>query len=249
MGRLRGRGSRTGSGVAYLIGGILLLAMIALLFVIALILGGLALTGYGIYIGIVARQRDLLRDPKSQGGLPLNPRLGQKPSTPSSAPAVVGPTVFGPEASYGLSAACVVVGLVMFIAGIALLGGANDSPNQTASTIGGSKLATRLPTVPPSPTINRAPNFAAPVLPPSQFQMTTTAQQVAPAMPTQRVEMPNYQTNLGPRLDNDNSSGDDTVYYKNCDAARAAGAAPIKRGEPGYRPGLDRDKDGTACDK
>ncbi|WP_414710993.1 excalibur calcium-binding domain-containing protein [Pseudonocardia sp.] len=39
------------------------------------------------------------------------------------------------------------------------------------------------------------------------------------------------------------------VYYKNCTAARAAGAAPIQRGEPGYRPALDRDNDGTACEQ
>lgn len=38
------------------------------------------------------------------------------------------------------------------------------------------------------------------------------------------------------------------VYYRNCDAARAAGAAPLYRGEPGYRSGLDRDGDGVACD-
>jgi hypothetical protein len=38
------------------------------------------------------------------------------------------------------------------------------------------------------------------------------------------------------------------VYYANCDEARAAGAAPISKGQPGYRPGLDGDKDGTACD-
>ncbi|WP_228708068.1 excalibur calcium-binding domain-containing protein [Amycolatopsis keratiniphila] len=38
------------------------------------------------------------------------------------------------------------------------------------------------------------------------------------------------------------------VYYKNCAAAKAAGAAPIHIGEPGYRPALDGDKDGTACD-
>ncbi|MFD7031355.1 excalibur calcium-binding domain-containing protein [Streptomyces sp. NPDC059917] len=30
--------------------------------------------------------------------------------------------------------------------------------------------------------------------------------------------------------------------------AKAAGAAPIRRGEPGYRSALDRDGDGTACD-
>jgi beta-N-acetylhexosaminidase len=38
------------------------------------------------------------------------------------------------------------------------------------------------------------------------------------------------------------------VYYANCDQARAAGAAPIQRGEPGYRLGLDRDHDGIACE-
>lgn len=37
-------------------------------------------------------------------------------------------------------------------------------------------------------------------------------------------------------------------YYANCTAARAAGAAPIMRGEPGYRSGLDRDGDGVACE-
>lgn len=40
-----------------------------------------------------------------------------------------------------------------------------------------------------------------------------------------------------------------SVYYANCTAARAAGAAPIYRGQPGYRPALDRDGDGIACEK
>jgi Excalibur calcium-binding domain len=38
------------------------------------------------------------------------------------------------------------------------------------------------------------------------------------------------------------------VYYANCTAARAAGAAPLHVGEPGYRTALDRDKDGVACE-
>lgn len=38
------------------------------------------------------------------------------------------------------------------------------------------------------------------------------------------------------------------VYYPNCAAARAAGAAPIRAGEPGYAPRLDRDGDGIACE-
>ncbi|MBU6328820.1 MAG: excalibur calcium-binding domain-containing protein [Acidobacteria bacterium] len=43
-------------------------------------------------------------------------------------------------------------------------------------------------------------------------------------------------------------SGGGEVYYANCSAARAAGAAPIRRGDPGYRSALDGDKDGVACE-
>lgn len=39
-----------------------------------------------------------------------------------------------------------------------------------------------------------------------------------------------------------------SVYFSNCAEARAAGAAPISRGEPGYRDGLDGDSDGVACE-
>jgi len=39
------------------------------------------------------------------------------------------------------------------------------------------------------------------------------------------------------------------VYYKNCSAARAAGAAPVYQGEPGYGTHLDRDGDGIGCDR
>jgi micrococcal nuclease len=38
------------------------------------------------------------------------------------------------------------------------------------------------------------------------------------------------------------------VYYPSCAAARAAGAAPITMGRPGYRPELDADGDGIACE-
>ena len=39
-----------------------------------------------------------------------------------------------------------------------------------------------------------------------------------------------------------------TIHYANCTAVRAAGAAPILRGEPGYSSALDRDGDGIACE-
>ena len=40
----------------------------------------------------------------------------------------------------------------------------------------------------------------------------------------------------------------DSVYYQNCDAVRAAGKAPLYRGQPGYSAKLDRDKDGVTCE-
>ncbi len=38
------------------------------------------------------------------------------------------------------------------------------------------------------------------------------------------------------------------VTYRSCDDVRAAGAAPIHRGDPGYSRSLDRDGDGTGCE-
>lgn len=37
-------------------------------------------------------------------------------------------------------------------------------------------------------------------------------------------------------------------YWPGCNDARVAGTAPIYRGEPGYREGMDGDGDGIACE-
>jgi hypothetical protein len=38
-------------------------------------------------------------------------------------------------------------------------------------------------------------------------------------------------------------------FYKNCDAADAAHAAPLLSTAPGYGPHLDRDRDGIGCER
>lgn len=43
-------------------------------------------------------------------------------------------------------------------------------------------------------------------------------------------------------------SGTTDVHYEDCDAVRAAGAAPIHVGDPGYSPELDPDGDGVGCE-
>ena len=60
-----------------------------------------------------------------------------------------------------------------------------------------------------------------------------------------RAPTPNFAPESMPRL----SGGDsDSIYYANCNAARAAGAAPVRRGDPGYGRHLDRDGDGVGCE-
>jgi len=57
---------------------------------------------------------------------------------------------------------------------------------------------------------------------------------------------------LGARLMSDPATprqiGNVPATFEDCDAARQAGPTPIKRGEPGYSPTLDRDSDGLACE-
>lgn len=44
------------------------------------------------------------------------------------------------------------------------------------------------------------------------------------------------------------SPGPSRAYFRNCKEAWAAGAAPLRRGQPGYRPEMDGDGDGIACE-
>ena len=50
---------------------------------------------------------------------------------------------------------------------------------------------------------------------------------------------------MGWMRERDPAAGDS---WHGCNAARAAGTAPIYRGEPGYRAQMDGDNDGVACE-
>jgi len=87
----------------------------------------------------------------------------------------------------------------------------------------------------PAAPVSEAPAQQAPVATEAPVQQAPAPAAEAPAQqaPAQPVQQAPAQS---------------SVYYKNCDAAIAAGAAPLHRGEPGYRPGLDKDGDGVACE-
>lgn len=50
---------------------------------------------------------------------------------------------------------------------------------------------------------------------------------------------------ISPRVSTPSTS---STYYRSCREAWAVGAAPLYRGQPGYRIGLDGDLDGIACE-
>lgn len=58
-----------------------------------------------------------------------------------------------------------------------------------------------------------------------------------------------YNGLIAPRTDDAAQDATEAfAYYARCSEARAAGVAPIYRGSPGYRSGLDADGDGVACE-
>ncbi|MFF4168740.1 excalibur calcium-binding domain-containing protein [Streptomyces sp. NPDC001744] len=81
--------------------------------------------------------------------------------------------------------------------------------------------------------------------PPPKPRPTPQEPTVAPEPVRTRAPEPEPE----PTRDEDASSGGGgNVSYANCAAVRAAGAAPIRRGDPGYSSRLDRDGDGVACE-
>jgi hypothetical protein len=87
------------------------------------------------------------------------------------------------------------------------------------------------------------------VLTTDKVVITITQKQVpvAPVAPP-AVSAPAPAPVLSPVDSSPGGSTGGSAYYRNCAAARAAGVAPLHRGDPGYRSGLDRDGDGIACE-
>ncbi|WP_432034231.1 excalibur calcium-binding domain-containing protein [Streptomyces antibioticus] len=84
--------------------------------------------------------------------------------------------------------------------------------------------------------------------PPSRPPVTDAAPVTSEPEPAETVtETETETTEPEPAQSSDEPEPAD-VYYANCDEARAAGAAPVLVGEPGYGSHLDRDGDGVACE-
>ncbi|MFD7336744.1 excalibur calcium-binding domain-containing protein [Streptomyces violascens] len=99
----------------------------------------------------------------------------------------------------------------------------------------------------PSPTPSASPSPSAPAAKPA----TPPPPKAPPKPKTNGPSLPPPMNDGGGNGGGDSggSGSGGSVYYKNCAAVRAAGAAPLHRGDPGYAAHLDRDGDGIACEK
>ncbi|THA85411.1 excalibur calcium-binding domain-containing protein [Streptomyces sp. A0592] len=96
-----------------------------------------------------------------------------------------------------------------------------------------------------------APQYASPT---AHLAAPGTACPAAPGTelhpkPAAPAPAPTTAPAAAPEPDTDDTGGGANVSYNNCAAVRAAGAAPIRRGDPGYGRHLDRDGDGVACER
>ncbi|MGW6540643.1 excalibur calcium-binding domain-containing protein [Streptomyces sp. NPDC055051] len=98
---------------------------------------------------------------------------------------------------------------------------------------------TEAPTPTPEPT-TQPPTTKAPE--PTTQAPTTQAPKPKPTQATRPPET------AEPEPEPTTEAPAQNVYYANCAAVRAAGAAPIHAGDPGYSRKLDRDGDGVACE-
>jgi hypothetical protein len=83
----------------------------------------------------------------------------------------------------------------------------------------------------------------------SSPDLSKASEESAPSMGTPKRAYALTAPSVGSgRRQRDPPAAQAHIYYRNCAAARAAGAAPLYAGQPGYSAHLDRDRDGIACE-
>lgn len=125
-------------------------------------------------------------------------------------------------------------GLAVATFGLALAaaacGGSEPGPVAPVAPAAVIPLAGAPATTIPQPVATAPPPTAAPATTPATIRAATPVTAPVTTRPT---------TATAPAA---------SVYYANCTAARAAGAAPVRRGQAGYAAHLDRDNDGIGCE-
>ncbi|WP_240805788.1 excalibur calcium-binding domain-containing protein [Streptomyces sp. BPSDS2] len=129
----------------------------------------------------------------------------------------------------------------LFVLGVGI-GAAGEQPQEVRTVAAKAKpgptvTVTETATV----TVTATPEPAPTVTKVKKVRVTVTAAPPEPEPAKKPVARDDASGSSG-------GSGGTSAYYKNCDAVRAAGVAPIRSGQPGYGRHLDRDGDGVGCE-
>ncbi|WP_408993094.1 excalibur calcium-binding domain-containing protein [Streptomyces sp. 1268] len=136
---------------------------------------------------------------------------------------------------------------VLFLLGIGI-GATGEQPEEVRTVAAKTKpgptvTVTETATV----TVTATPEPAPTVTKVKKVRVTVTAAPPEPE-PAKKPVARDDSTGGSGSSGGSGGSGGTSAYYKNCDAVRAAGAAPIRSGQPGYGRHLDRDGDGVGCE-
>ncbi|MFD1321873.1 excalibur calcium-binding domain-containing protein [Micromonospora sonneratiae] len=121
-------------------------------------------------------------------------------------------------------------------------GSVDPAAQSTTQSADGSPLPTATTTVSPTPTLSAAGSGVFATVLPTLSNVPVKPTPTPAGRPTTKSPAPT------PKRTAATKSGGGSVYYANCAAVRAAGKAPLYRGQPGYSRKLDRDGDGVACE-
>ncbi|HEY8526505.1 MAG TPA: excalibur calcium-binding domain-containing protein [Acidimicrobiales bacterium] len=133
-----------------------------------------------------------------------------------------------------IGVAAVALLIVGLVAALMLPGGDEESAGSASADTSEARSSTTA-----APTTNTEPPTTTTTAPPT----TTTT-----APPTTTTTAPPTTTTAPPTTTTAPPPTQPPVHYDDCWDAWRQGAAPIEQGEPGYRPELDYDGDGVACE-
>jgi outer membrane biosynthesis protein TonB len=142
-----------------------------------------------------------------------------------------------------------VVAVVLALIGLVLFNpftGGDDAATTAAPT--SEVETTPAPEGTPTAPETGAPTTTAPTTAPTPTHTPTQTPSSTPTDSESPTPKPSSTTPTTSPTTEPVSTGD-AVVYQSCAEVRAAGKAPLYRGQPGYTEELDRNGDGIACDK
>ncbi len=164
--------------------------------------------------------------------------------------AIVGAMLIRPFTSWKVAGPGAALALVV---ALLILPSAPKEPTPASGLVGPTSFATVTSSETRTVTVTATTTSAPPSSTTSSASPTTTTTTTVAAPPNPAVAETNTRTPVPALAPTPTRTATPQVPsggtpYRSCAAARAAGAAPLYRGQPGYSSDLDRDGDGVACE-